>query len=90
MIRIMPLSIAVFDYVPSTAAPQVVHDTLASTTLCLDFQLNQHLQILVPADADEPLHPIRAQGGAVLDAIRQLAHVTSLSVYVEALALSNA
>lgn len=89
IIRILPSSIAAFNYVPSTTAPQVVHDKLASTTLCLEFQLNQHLQILVPADAHEPLHPIRAQGGIVLDAIRQLANVTSLSVYVEALALSN-
>ncbi|KAF5003305.1 hypothetical protein FDECE_10135 [Fusarium decemcellulare] len=90
IVRILPSSITSFDYALSTTAPQVVHDTLASTTLCLDFQLNQHLQILVPADADEPLHPIRAQGGTVLDAIRQLANVNSLSVYVEAPALSNA
>jgi hypothetical protein len=89
ILRIPPSSIASFDFVSSTTAPEVIHSKFNSTTVCLDLQLNQHLQILVPADSHEPLHPIRAQGGIVLDAVRQLANATSFSIYVEALALSN-
>ncbi|KAH7262822.1 hypothetical protein BKA59DRAFT_39811 [Fusarium tricinctum] len=89
ILRIPPSSIDSFDFVSSTTAPEVIHSKFNSTTICLDLQLNQHLQILVPADSHEPLHPIRAQGGIVLDAVRQLANATSFSIYIEALALSN-
>ncbi|KAJ4317639.1 hypothetical protein N0V84_007238 [Fusarium piperis] len=41
-------------------------------------------------NADEALSPMRAQSGTVLDAIRQLANVTVLSVYVKAHEQSSA
>ncbi|KAJ4250114.1 hypothetical protein NW762_011924 [Fusarium torreyae] len=90
ILRIPPSSIASFDFVQSITTPEAVHNKLNSTTLCLNFQLNEHLSVLLPADVHEPLSPTRTQAGRVLDAVRELANVTSLFVYIEASGLSNA
>ncbi|KAF4450431.1 hypothetical protein F53441_6430 [Fusarium austroafricanum] len=90
LLRIPPSSIASFDFLSSATVPQAVQDKFTSTALCLNFHLHQSLKVLLPADTHEPLYPLRAQSGTVLDAIRQLTNVTSFSVYTEALVLSNA
>ncbi|KAF4948640.1 hypothetical protein FSARC_13690 [Fusarium sarcochroum] len=90
ILRIPPSSIAYFDFVQSMTVPDTVRDKFDSTTLCLNFQLNEHLKLLLPVDVHEPLSPMRTHSGRVFDAIRELANVTSLFVYVEASRLSNA
>lgn len=69
---------------PETFAvgPAPVHKKLICSVICLRFHLSQPLQIVVPVAAAEPLHPKRKPSGDVLDAVRSLARVTALSVYV--------
>jgi hypothetical protein len=80
ILRIPPSSITSFK-VESPTAPSAVRDKFHPSTR-LDFQLNAHPEVLVSTQAQEPLAPLRAQSGTVLDALHELANSTAISVYV--------
>jgi len=81
ILRISPSSISSFK-VESPTVPSAVRDKFHPSTR-LDFQLNAHPEVLVPTQAQEPLAPLRAQSGTVLDALYELANSTAISVYVK-------
>ncbi|RBR15917.1 uncharacterized protein FIESC28_07119 [Fusarium coffeatum] len=85
ILRIPPSSISSFEVTAqSPAVPSAVREKFpSSTSTLLDFQLNAHPEILVPTQAQEPLAPLRAQSGTVLDALHELANSTALSIYIK-------
>ncbi|KAM0351685.1 hypothetical protein ACHAPU_002695 [Fusarium lateritium] len=89
ILRILSSSISSFDFAQSATVPDAVRDKFHSSTLLLDFVLDQHPQILISTEAQEPLSPSRAQSGIILDAVHQLANITSLSVYIKASEISK-
>ncbi|KAJ4045307.1 hypothetical protein NW756_013351 [Fusarium oxysporum] len=90
IVRVLPSSISSFDFIEAPSVPDEVRDKFHSSTLLLDFRLNQCPKLLVCVEADEPLSPQRTQSGAVLDALRELANVTVFSVYIANSATSKA
>ncbi|RKK85926.1 hypothetical protein BFJ71_g14016 [Fusarium oxysporum] len=90
IVRVLPSSISSFDFIEAPSVPDEVRDKFHSSTLLLDFRLNQRPKLLVSVEADEPLSPQRTQSGAVLDALRELANVTVFSVYIANSATSKA
>jgi FtsZ-binding cell division protein ZapB len=83
ILRIPPSFISSFEITRNPTIPSAVRDKFHSSTLCLDFRLNRHPQVLVSAEAQEPLAPLRAQSGTVLDAIHELANITALLIYIK-------
>ncbi|RGP61097.1 hypothetical protein FLONG3_10652 [Fusarium longipes] len=83
ILRLSPSLISSFEITQDPAIPNAVRDKFHSSTLCLNFRLNGHPQVLVPAEAQEPLAPLRAQSGTVLDAIHELANTTAFLVYIK-------
>ncbi|KAL6916887.1 hypothetical protein ACHAPO_006767 [Fusarium lateritium] len=83
ILRISPSFISSFEITPNPTIPSAVRDKFHSSTLCLNFRLNRHPEVLVSAEAHEPLAPLRAQSGTVLDAIHELANITALSIYIK-------
>ncbi|KAH7174403.1 uncharacterized protein B0J16DRAFT_181886 [Fusarium flagelliforme] len=85
ILRIPPTSISSFEVTAqSPAVPSAVRDKFpSSTSTLLDLQLNAHPEVLVSTQAQEPLAPLRAQSGTVLDALHELANSTALSIYIK-------
>lgn len=84
ILRISPSSISSVEVTTSPTAPSAVRDKFpSSTSTLLEFQLNAHPEVLVPTQAQEPLAPLRAQSGTVLDALHELANSTAISIYVK-------
>ncbi|CAG7566180.1 unnamed protein product [Fusarium equiseti] len=85
ILRIPPSSISSFKVTAqSPAVPSTVRDKFpSSTSTLLAFQLNAHPEVLVSTQAQEPLAPLRAQSGTVLDAVHELANSTALSIYIK-------
>jgi FtsZ-binding cell division protein ZapB len=83
ILRISPSLISSFEITQNPTIPSAVRDKFHSNTLCLNFRLNGHPDILVSAEAQEPLAPLRAQSGTVLDAIHELANTTAFSIYIK-------
>ncbi|PNP83707.1 hypothetical protein FNYG_02924 [Fusarium nygamai] len=90
IVRVLPPSIASFDFIEAPSLPDEVRDKFHSSTLLLDFRLNQNPKLIVSIEAEEPLAPLRTQSGTVLDALRELANVTLFSVYIRNSATSKA
>ncbi|KAM0198501.1 hypothetical protein ACHAPI_004025 [Fusarium lateritium] len=89
LLRICPSTVDSFSFASISAVPKATRPKFTSSTR-LDFRLNQTLDILVPINAQNPLIPARAHSGVVLDAIRQISNVTSLSIYIQDTLLSDA
>ncbi|KAM0211975.1 hypothetical protein ACHAPA_006009 [Fusarium lateritium] len=89
LLRICPSTADSFSFASVSAVPKATRPKFTASTR-LDFRLNQSLDILVPTNAQDPLIPARAHSGAVLDAIRQISNVTSLSIYIQDAVLSGA
>ncbi|KAF4337166.1 hypothetical protein FBEOM_8952 [Fusarium beomiforme] len=83
IIRVLPSSISSFDFIENPTVPSVVRDKFISSTLLLEFRLNSLPKLLVSSEAEEPISPLRAQSGTVIDALRELANVTTVSVYIK-------
>jgi regulator of replication initiation timing len=84
ILRISPSLISSFEVTTSPTVPSAVRDKFpSSTSTLLDFQLNAHPEVLVSTQAQEPLAPLRAQSGTVLDALHELANSTTLSIYIK-------
>lgn len=83
-LRACASSIVSLDVVKNPTVPVTIQREFDSPTLCLNFSLNHHLNVLVPTPALEPLSPARKHSGAVLDAIRDLSNATVLSIFIEA------
>ncbi|QPC59359.1 hypothetical protein HYE67_001590 [Fusarium culmorum] len=83
ILRISPSFISSCEITRNPTIPSVVRDKFHSSTLCLNFCLNTHPEVLVSAEAQEPLAPLRAQSGTVLDSIHELANITALSIYIK-------
>ncbi|KAF5691710.1 hypothetical protein FCIRC_288 [Fusarium circinatum] len=90
IIRVLPPSISSFDFIEAPSVPDEVRDKFHSSTLLLDFRLNQNPKLIVSVEAEEPLSPLRTQSGTVLDALRELANVTVFSIYIRNSATSKA
>lgn len=89
IIRVLPPSISSFDFIEAPSVPDEVRDKFHSSTLLLDFRLNENPKFIVSVEAEEPLAPLRAQSGTVLDALRELANVTVFSIYMRNSATSK-
>ncbi|KAF5232953.1 hypothetical protein FAUST_8441 [Fusarium austroamericanum] len=83
ILRISPSFISSCEITRNPTIPSVVRDKFHSSTLCLNFCLNTHPEVFVSAEAQEPLAPLRAQSGTVLDSIHELANITALSIYIK-------
>ncbi|KAL5586131.1 hypothetical protein FOBRF1_016001 [Fusarium oxysporum] len=84
-LRACASSVISFDVVKNPTVSSEVEQEFKSPALGLRFQLNRHLDILVPTPALEPICPAgRARSGVVLDAIREFSRATAFTVYIEA------
>ncbi|KAF5646165.1 hypothetical protein F52700_1855 [Fusarium sp. NRRL 52700] len=84
-LRACASSIISLDLVKNAPVSSEVEQEFKSPALGLHFQLNRHLDILVPIPALEPIRPAgRARSGVVLDAIREFSRATAFTVYIEA------
>ncbi|KAI6771230.1 hypothetical protein HG531_008855 [Fusarium graminearum] len=83
ILRISPSFISSCEITRNPTIPSVVRDKFRSSTLCLNFCLNTYPEVLVSTEAQEPLAPLRAQSGTVLDLIHELANITALSIYIK-------
>ncbi|KAH7237150.1 uncharacterized protein BKA55DRAFT_521110, partial [Fusarium redolens] len=84
-LRACASSIISLDLVKNPIVHSEVEQEFKSAALGLRFQLNRHLDILVPTPALEPICPAgRARSGAVLDAIREFSRATAFTIYIEA------
>lgn len=90
IIRALPPFISSFDFIEAPSLPDDVRDKFHSSTLLLNFRLNQNPKLIVSVEAEEPLSPLRTQSGTVLDALRELANVTAFSIYIKNSAASKA
>ncbi|KAM0288929.1 hypothetical protein ACHAO9_006437 [Fusarium lateritium] len=88
LLRICPSTVDAFSFASISAVPKATRPKFTSSTR-LDFRLNQTLDILVPTNAQDPLIPARAHSGVILDAIRQISNVTTLSIYIQDAVLSD-
>ncbi|KAF5986988.1 hypothetical protein FBULB1_2194 [Fusarium bulbicola] len=83
LILTIPLSaIDTFTLQVLAPAPEPVRNKLSSPVLRLDFKLNETITILIPLDTKEQPSQGKTQSGAVLDKIRQISQLLSLSVYI--------
>lgn len=62
--------------------PEAVNKKLSCSTVCLRFHLLRPITIIVPTAANVPLQTKRKPSGEVLDALRSLARVTTLGIYL--------
>ncbi|TVY68266.1 hypothetical protein Focb16_v002358 [Fusarium oxysporum f. sp. cubense] len=84
-LRACASSVISLDVVKNPTVSSEVEQEFKSPALGLRFQLNRHLDILVPTPALEPICPAgRARSGVVLDAIREFSRATAFTVYIEA------
>ncbi|PCD21518.1 hypothetical protein AU210_016479 [Fusarium oxysporum f. sp. radicis-cucumerinum] len=89
LLRICPSTVDTFSFASATTSPESTRPKFTSYVTRLDFQLNKTLDVLVPTNTQDPPIPARAYSGIILDAIRQLSNVTSLSIYVQDTVLSD-
>ncbi|KAF4945690.1 hypothetical protein FGADI_11743 [Fusarium gaditjirri] len=83
-LRACASSIISLDLVKNSPVSGEVKQEFKSPALGLRFQLNRHLDILVPTPALEPICPAgRARSGIVLDAIREFSRATAFTIYIE-------
>ncbi|KAF9771806.1 hypothetical protein IL306_010531 [Fusarium sp. DS 682] len=90
IVRVLPSSISSFDFAENPTVPSVIRNKFNSSTLLLEFRLNSLPKLLVSVAAEEPLSPLRAQSGTVIDALRELANVKTFSVFIKNEATSKA
>lgn len=88
-VRISPLIINSFDFRTKTDPPDSIKAKFDSATTCLDFRLDKTAAMLVPSYVQEPITALRPRSGKVLDALRELSHVTSLRIYIQDALLSS-
>ncbi|KAH7153954.1 hypothetical protein DER46DRAFT_638030 [Fusarium sp. MPI-SDFR-AT-0072] len=83
-LRACASSVISLDVIKNPIVSSEVEQEFKSPALGLRFQLNRHLDILVPTPALEPICPAgRARSGIVLDAIREFSRATAFTVYIE-------
>ncbi|KAF5553531.1 hypothetical protein FMEXI_2370 [Fusarium mexicanum] len=63
--------------------PQPVRNKLISQVLGFDFKLNENVTVLIPLQTKEQPMQGRTQSGVVLNNVREISHVASLSVYID-------
>uniref|UniRef100_A0A0D2Y829 Uncharacterized protein n=1 Tax=Fusarium oxysporum (strain Fo5176) TaxID=660025 RepID=A0A0D2Y829_FUSOF len=68
--------------------PDPVKPVLGST-ICLNFELNDAITILIPSFISEPVTAARLRSGVILDSLYELVETTSLRVYIPDDALSQ-
>ncbi|KAF5579021.1 uncharacterized protein FSUBG_13671 [Fusarium subglutinans] len=84
LILSIPLStIDTFSCQVLAPVPQPVRNKLISQVLGLDFKLNEHVIVLTPLQTKEQPMQGRTQSGVVLDNIREISQMASLSVYID-------
>ncbi|KAF9767124.1 hypothetical protein IL306_000363, partial [Fusarium sp. DS 682] len=83
-LRICASSIISLNLVKNPTVTTEVEQVLKSTALGLRFELNSHLDVLVPTPALDPISAGRANSGAVLDAVREFAQSAAFTIYIEA------
>ncbi|SCV48114.1 uncharacterized protein FFB14_10201 [Fusarium fujikuroi] len=84
-LRACASSVISLDIIKNPTVSSEVEQEFKSLALGLRFQLNRHLDILVPIPALEPIRPAgRARSGVVLDAIREFSRATVFTLYIEA------
>lgn len=90
LVPIYPDAIISLDPERFPSTPAIIDKKLRCSCICLRFQLNRPISVIVPVAATTPLKPFRNPSGDVLDRLRSLVQVTSLCIYVPDLELSSA
>lgn len=75
-------SIFSFDIEMFPTAPLGARRKLHCSTICLRFQLDRPLDVIVPTSATVPLQPKRTASGKIIDALRSLSCTTAFAIYL--------
>jgi hypothetical protein len=87
-IHINPQSVTSFTHSVEETLPDAVKPVLGSA-ICLNFDLNDAITILIPSFISEPVTAARLRSGVILDSLYELVEATSLRVYIPDDALSQ-
>jgi hypothetical protein len=87
-IHINPQSITSITHSIEQDTPDALKPVLGSA-ICLDFELNDAITILIPSFISEPVMAARLRSGVILDSLYELVETTSLRVYIPDDALSQ-